>query len=103
MSLSLGQAQQGRVRPAGRVRGEPVGIWGTPAVAKPLAGLYTALRCGQPGYPRADAGFAMPRADHRRTRGRVRCPPSGGAAALFLGSRRRRLTRPIGPDIASNV
>jgi hypothetical protein len=59
LSLSSRQAPQGRVRPAGRAREEPVGISGTQEAAKAATGLCTALRCVQPGYPRADAGPAL--------------------------------------------
>jgi hypothetical protein len=64
LSLSLRQAPQGCVRPVGRDREEPVGRLGTPEAAKLLAGLYTALRCGQPSYPRADAGEPLTVVSH---------------------------------------
>jgi hypothetical protein len=52
-SSHWGKARPGRVRPAGRGRGEPVGGCGTPA-ARP--GLSTPSRGGQRCRPRAGAG-----------------------------------------------
>lgn len=53
LSLShQGKARQGRVRPVGLGRGEPVGGCGTPAF---WPGLSTPSRCGQRGRPRAGA------------------------------------------------
>ena len=48
-----GKARQGRVRPEGRGRGEPVGGCGTPAAGP---GLSTPSRGGQRSRPRAGAG-----------------------------------------------
>jgi hypothetical protein len=69
-----GKARQGRVRPEGQGRGEPVGGCGTPAA---WPGLSTPLRCGQRSRPRAGAGGPTPGAlaalfAHRWARNAVR-------------------------------
>ena len=59
LSLSLGQAPPGRVRPKAKRRGEPVVGCGTPANEPALS---TPSRGGQRSRPRAGAGMAIPAA-----------------------------------------
>jgi len=56
ISLFGAKARQGRVRPEGRIRGEPVGGCGTPANEPALS---TPSRGGQRSRPRAGAGITI--------------------------------------------
>lgn len=68
LSLSLGQAPSGRVRPKAKRRGEPVVGCGTPAIEPALS---TPSRGGQRSRPRAGAGAAIAAAQRRcASRGR---------------------------------